>query len=561
MSYLVNDLGTETQLPVNPVSTPITAPFVGTFEYKSNFKDTVIELIDKVNNAVNPVKGVNNTDQTVGKIAVYDSERTTHSSNYSASNATIVEGATGNDIILPAVETIVNYVNSKLSSALTYKGTISEWADLPTSGQSTGDMYIADTTFTEGSVTYQAGDFFIWNGTDWDIVSGTTSVVNSNPTLSLDGGTYQVGTVDGIALQVTTPDLDCSSPTTSGTSLEYIDTVSQSNGLLSATKKSIPTASDSQSGVVVLSTGIENTTTEDSKVPTAYDTLTNLNNRDVGANTLNTTVSNTPSDTAVLHKRLIDTDSTSQTYGQYINKDFSPITKFSAINDFSTGFSTNYPDLNTIEGLGTTGFLKRTGSNTWELTDDTGKMTWLKAITSGTDYSYTPLSDSSSNDTEVGSYIHNYPGVTSIDLATLDNTNKGFRINVPILTSPSATSGKVLKGITSSLPTWGRVSLEELDEINTITISSATSTVKEGLLRRTKISENSDEYEWSFDDTDIISSITTVYNNGNEVSDSTTNAGIKINGSTIKKVPFSAIVNDNSTGDDAIVIILNGNFS
>ena len=205
--------------------------------------------------------------------------------------------------------------------------------------------------------------------------------------------------------------------------------------------------------------------------------------------------------------------------------------------------------------------LKRTGSNTWELTDDTGKMTWLKAITPGTDYSYTPLSDISSNNTEVGSYIHNYPGVTSIDLATLDNTNKGFRINVPILTSPSATSGKVLKGITSSLPTWGRVSLEELDEVNTITISSATSTVKEGLLRRTKVSENPDEYEWSFDDTDIVSSVTTVYNNGNEVSDNTTNAGIQINGSAIKKVPFSAIVNDASTGNSAVVIILNGNFS
>lgn len=280
MSYLVNDLGTETQVPVNPVSTPITAPFVGTFEYKSNFKDTVIDLIDKVNNAANPVKGINNTDQTVGKIAVYDSERTTHSSNYSASNATIVEGATGNDIILPAVETIVNYVNTKLSSALTYKGTISEWADLPTSGQSTGDMYIADTTFTEGSTTYQAGDFFIWNGTDWDIVSGTTSVVNSNPTLSLDGSTYQVGTVDGIALQVTTPNLDYSSPTASGTSLEYIDSVSQSNGLISATKKSLPNASTTQAGVTSFVTDIHYST-DNEKTATAKQIWVECEKRNV----------------------------------------------------------------------------------------------------------------------------------------------------------------------------------------------------------------------------------------------------------------------------------------
>ena len=247
MTYPVDDLGTETLLPEGVDSTtgvPLSAPFNGTFEYKSNFKDTVLDLINKVNNARNPVKGVTNTNQTVDKLAIYDSVETVKSSNYSPSNATIVEGATDNGIILPSVETIVNYVNSKLSSALTYKGTISQWSDLPTSGQSVGDMYIADTTFTEDDVTYQAGDFFIWNGTDWDIVSGTTSVVNSNPTLTPNGNTYQVGTVDGRPLQVTTPNLNYpSSPISSvGQSIDFIDTVSQANGLVNATKKAIPSA-------------------------------------------------------------------------------------------------------------------------------------------------------------------------------------------------------------------------------------------------------------------------------------------------------------------------------
>lgn len=252
LSYTVDDLGTETLLPEGiggTTATPLSAPFNGQFEYKSNFKDTVLDLVERVNNARNPVKGVTNTNQTVDKLAVYDSAETVKSSNYSPSNATIVEGATGNDIILPSVETIINYVNTKLSSALNYKGTISQWSDLPTSGQNTGDMYIADTTFTEGGVTYQAGDFFIWNGTDWDIVSGTTSVVDNNPTISLNGSTYQVGTVDGVALQVTTPNLDYSSPTASGTSLEYIDTVTQTDGQISATKKSLPNASTTQAGV------------------------------------------------------------------------------------------------------------------------------------------------------------------------------------------------------------------------------------------------------------------------------------------------------------------------
>lgn len=279
LTYPVDDLGTETLLPENG-SIPVTAPFCGQFEYKSNFKDTVLDLVERVNNARNPVKGATNTNQTVDKLAIYDSVETIKSSNYSPSNATIVEGATDNDIILPSVKTVVDYVNTKLSSALTYKGTVSEWSDLPTSGQNTGDMYIADTIFTEGGVTYQAGDFFIWNGTDWDIVSGTTSVVNSNPTISLNGSTYQVGTVDGVALQVTTPNLDYSSPTTNGTSLEYIDSVSQSNGLISATKKSLPNASTTQTGVTSFVTDIHYST-DNEKTATAKQIWVECEKRNV----------------------------------------------------------------------------------------------------------------------------------------------------------------------------------------------------------------------------------------------------------------------------------------
>lgn len=277
MTYPVDDLGTETLLPESVDSTtgvPLSAPFNGTFEYKSNFKDTVLDLIDRVNNARNPVKGVTNTNQTVDKLAIYDSIETVKSSNYSPSNATIVEGATDNDIILPSVEAIVNYVNSKLSSALTYKGVFIGLNNPNTSSTTfdgyiddvidnatphilvpvTGDMYIVGTSFTVsdnagipyGNVqngTYNAGDFFIWNGTSWDIVSGTTSVVNSNPTLTPNGNTYQVGTVDGIALQVTTPNLNYSSPSLpDGQSIDFIDTVSQTNGLVNTTKKAIPTA-------------------------------------------------------------------------------------------------------------------------------------------------------------------------------------------------------------------------------------------------------------------------------------------------------------------------------
>ena len=550
MSYLVNDLGTETQLPVNsPTTTPITAPFVGTFEYKSNFKDTVIDLINKVNNAANPVKGINNTDQTVGKIAVYDSKGTTASSDYSASNATIVEGATGNDIILPAVETVVNYVNSKLSSALTYKGTVAQWSDLPTSGQNTGDMYIVSTTFTEQGVTYNAGDFFIWNGSSWDIVSGTTSVDDKDISLTMNGTRVTVATVDGNDIHITPPNLNVSSPSSSsGTGVDFVDTISQTNGLISYTKKRVRSASTSQDGIVTLSSGIESTSSEDSKVPTAYDTLTNLNNRDVDSGTIT-------NDIATLSKRMLDEDSTSPTYESWINKTFYPETKYNAITDFPTAFGTNYPDLNTIESLSTTGFLKRTGSNTWELTDDTGKMKWLDEVTNT--YTY---SAASTNLEELGSYIHNYYGITSIEKAVLDNNNYGFRIDVPILSSSTATLGTVLKGTkttgVTTLPIWGQLGIEELDELDNLGSNT-------GYLKR-KAGATAGTYEWELS-TPASTTVATTKNDGTETTPSSTmEPALKIttNGTTTyHKVPFSAISNDDSTGANAVTIILNGNFN
>ena len=263
LTYTVEDLGTETLLPENTSTNIVTAPFRGDIAYQSNFKDAVKELVRRVNSYKNPVRGTTNTNQTTGELAVYDSDSTVHSSGYTASNATIVSTASGNDKVLPTVEALVNYVQGISSAALHYMGTIPTEASLPVS-PNTGDLYIAsaqiiaDGTGVLPAGTYDTGDFFIWNGTDWDVIQGTVRVSNNNPTLTLNGSTYTVGTIEGTNIQVTTPNLQFSDPTANGETLTVIDSVSQTNGQISATKKSIPSASTTQRGTTLYVSDIHN---------------------------------------------------------------------------------------------------------------------------------------------------------------------------------------------------------------------------------------------------------------------------------------------------------------
>lgn len=59
-------------------------------------------------------------------------------------------------------------LDGRLSSAMRYKGTVQSYATLPTDAE-IGDTY----NITEGSEHNLAGDNAVWNGTSWDILSGT----------------------------------------------------------------------------------------------------------------------------------------------------------------------------------------------------------------------------------------------------------------------------------------------------------------------------------------------------------------------------------------------------
>lgn len=75
---------------------------------------------------------------------------------------------TTNKLISSAV--LNQYINSKLSSVMSYKGQVQNYAALPNSGNKIGDIY----NVVDADPTHQlrAGDNVAWNGTDWDVMSG-----------------------------------------------------------------------------------------------------------------------------------------------------------------------------------------------------------------------------------------------------------------------------------------------------------------------------------------------------------------------------------------------------
>ena len=61
-------------------------------------------------------------------------------------------------------------VDAKVTSVYRYKGTVSTYADLPSSGQEVGDVWNNETADSAHGI--KAGDNVAWNGTTWDALAG-----------------------------------------------------------------------------------------------------------------------------------------------------------------------------------------------------------------------------------------------------------------------------------------------------------------------------------------------------------------------------------------------------
>ena len=68
-----------------------------------------------------------------------------------------------------------NYaLKTDISSVYKYKGTVSTYADLPSSGLVIGDVYNVETA--DASHGVKAGDNVVWTGSAWDVLSGTVDL-------------------------------------------------------------------------------------------------------------------------------------------------------------------------------------------------------------------------------------------------------------------------------------------------------------------------------------------------------------------------------------------------
>ena len=142
------------------------------------------------------------------------------------------------------------------------------------------------------------GDYLIRNSTEyvsgiplsqlWDVIQGKVSVSNAGATLVMNGASYPIATVEGTQISVTTPNLNVSSPSASSTEISFIDDVYQRDGLLSATKKTVRSASTEQSGVVQFASSIRNST-DYTKAVTAADAWTEFAKRNVKASVVSST--------------------------------------------------------------------------------------------------------------------------------------------------------------------------------------------------------------------------------------------------------------------------------
>jgi hypothetical protein len=66
---------------------------------------------------------------------------------------------------------MVDYINTRLGSVMTYKGQKNTWAELPTTGNKIGDVWNVVTASDPNGL--KAGDNVAWDGTKWDVLSGT----------------------------------------------------------------------------------------------------------------------------------------------------------------------------------------------------------------------------------------------------------------------------------------------------------------------------------------------------------------------------------------------------
>ena len=183
-----------------------------------------------------PANPVSAATASSGQLMLSDGDNTTSPSGFTASNGTITTTGTANATTLPTVKAIIDYIGNITGTAMHYKGAVTSYATLPTTDQAVGDVYVLSANDTTGP--YEKGDYFIWNGTSWDVITGENQVENKAATIT--DSLTDIATVDGINVTAKVP----TGTTAAKGIVQLTDTYTAANATEAATGKSIKAALD-----------------------------------------------------------------------------------------------------------------------------------------------------------------------------------------------------------------------------------------------------------------------------------------------------------------------------
>lgn len=115
-----------------------------------------------------------NWDNVVGKPTKL-SEFTNDSGFQTAANVESTITSKGYQTSAQVDEKLTEYAKkSDVASALKYKGSKNTYSELPSSGQNIGDVW--NIVQADSSHNIKAGDNVAWNGSSWDVLSGTVDL-------------------------------------------------------------------------------------------------------------------------------------------------------------------------------------------------------------------------------------------------------------------------------------------------------------------------------------------------------------------------------------------------
>lgn len=148
----------------------------GTGVNNADPKNPVIDLSGLQNKVVTGVSFTGTTTKTM-TITFADGTSiantfTDLNTTYTALTAALLNAGNSTTPGIIAPDVLVNYINARLSSVLKWKGTVVNYAALPTTGQQVGDTYNIQTAFNQGGQSYPAGSNVAWSGTEWDVLHG-----------------------------------------------------------------------------------------------------------------------------------------------------------------------------------------------------------------------------------------------------------------------------------------------------------------------------------------------------------------------------------------------------